>query len=248
MKKYFTLTVCMLFLSSVFAAESKMEKLPTISAEVEVSKFVGATECYVLFLLEGTGGSMQSAKENFDRNQKEFSDKVKSGFPEAKMDMISINLGTRDFSNYRAAENPFTPNVAKILLFVLPPDEDMALKLLDCGVKSGIIPFCGISRDGTYGAVFFGLKNPESEIDRLYPLATQKLSIQAKKLANEVGREIVGMEDISRFFPREYAYELRFKDIKVILPSEFCAADKNKIKVSLILRANFIVREKKSDK
>ena len=53
MKKYFTLTVCMLFLSSVFAAESKMEKLPTISAEVEVSKFVGATECYVLFLLEG---------------------------------------------------------------------------------------------------------------------------------------------------------------------------------------------------
>jgi hypothetical protein len=67
-------------------------------------------------------------------------------------------------------------------------------------------------------------------------------------LATHLQREVVKMDDIMRFSPRENPYELRFKDIKAFLPSVFCASDKDKIKISLILRANFIVREKKSEK
>lgn len=169
-------------------------------------------------------------------------------FPDLKLDVISVNVGTRDFSSSRAERNPSSPDIAKVLLCTLPPDETMAIKLLDAGVKSGLTPFCGTSRDGTFGAVFYGLKNADAEIDDLYPQTVQKLQAQANRLSHELGRELVRMDDISRFSPWEDPYELRFKNIKVILPSVFCASDKNKIKVRLILRANFIVKEKKSEK
>lgn len=248
MKKAFTFVMIAFLLSSAFAAEQTPEKLPVISAEVEVSKYVGASECYVLFLLEGTGETMTDAKMNFDRKLIDITQKIKKDFPQSKLDVMSVNIGTRDFSTYRAVENPFAPNIAKLLIFVLPPDENMAVKLLDFGIKSGLTPFCGESRDGTFGAVFYGLKNPESEIDQLYPTATQQLISQGKKLAVQLQREVVKMDDITRFSPRENPYELRMKNIKIVLPAEFCAADKNKIKVSLILRANFIIRKKGSEK
>ena len=251
MKKILFVAMISLGLFSVLAAgstASEKEKLPTISAEVEVSNYVSATECYVLFLLESTGENLQDAKAKFDLKLNNFMELVHKDFPDLKFDVISVNVGTRDFSSFRAEENPFSPDIAKVLLFTLPPDENMALQLLDLGVKSDLMPFCGTSRDGTFGAVFYGLRNANAEIDRLYPQAVQKLQAQANRLSHELGREIVRMDDISRFFPREEPYELRFKNIKVILPSEFCASDKNKIKVPLILRANFIVKEKKSEK
>ncbi|MDR0931495.1 MAG: hypothetical protein LBM70_00530 [Victivallales bacterium] len=95
------------------------------------------------------------AKENFDKKHKAFSEKVKNDFPQASEEIYSVNFGTRGFSSYRAEENTFTPTVAKVLIIVIPPDENMALRLLDCGVKSGLVPFCGMSHDGTFGAVFF---------------------------------------------------------------------------------------------
>ena len=93
-----------------------------------------------------------------------------------------------------------------------------------------------------------GLKNPEIEIDKLYPQTTKILISQGEKLAAQLQCEIVKMDDLTRFSPRESPYELRFKDIKASLPSEFCSSDKDKIKISLILRADFIVRKKKSEK
>ena len=48
-------------------------------------------------------------------------------------DVISVNYGTDNFSDYRAAETPFEPNVTKLLLLTLPPDEELAVRLLDCG-------------------------------------------------------------------------------------------------------------------
>lgn len=248
MKKISIFLFCVFFLFCGIAGELKAEKLPTISSEVEVSKYVSATECYVLFLVEVTGENMQDAKAKIDLKLNNFTQMTQKDFPDVKSDVISVNIGTKDFSSFRSAENPFTPNIAKVLIFELPPDEDMAIKLLDSGIKSGLVPFCGISRDGTFGAVFYGLKNVDAEIDKLYPEAVQKLQRQAKKLANELGREIVKMDDISRFTPRENPYEIRFKDMKVILPSEFCASDKSKIKVSLSLRSNFIVTEEESAK
>lgn len=234
-------------LAADFAASGK-EKLPTISAEVEVSKYVSATECYVLFLAESSGENLLDVKTKLDLKLNNFTELVRKDFPDSKLDVISVNIGTRDFSSYSAEQNPFSPDIAKILLCTLPPDETMAIKLLDAGVKSGLTPFCGTSRDGTFGAVFYGLKDADAEIANLYPQTVQKLQAQANRLSRELGREIVRMDDISRFSPREEPYELRFKNIKVILPSEFCASDKNKIKVSLTLRANFIVKEKKPEK
>ncbi len=242
--KKFLLTL--MVLSGLFSASALFgtERLPTIGAEVEVSQYADATECYVLFLLESTGGSLQDAKAKFDLKRNHFMKLVHKDFPGLKSDVISVNVGSRDFSSYRAEERSFCPNIAKVLLFTLPPDENMALKLLDAGVKSGLTPFCGTSRDDTFGAVFYGLKNADAEIDKLYPRAVPKLRTQADRLARELGREVVRMVDISRFFPREEPYELRFKNIKVPLPGGFCASDKNKIKVSLILRANFAVKKK----
>ena len=251
MKKILLAAVISFGLFSVLAADStasEKEKLPTINAEVEVSKYVSATECYVLFLLESTGDNLQDAKAKFDLKLNNFTESIRNDFPDLKMDVISVNVGTRDFSSFRAEENSFSPDIAKVLLFTLPPDENMALKLVDLGVKSGLVPFCGTSRDGTFGALFYGLKKADAEINDLYPQAVQKLHEQANRLSHELGREIVRMDDISRFYPREEDYELRFKNIKVILPSGFCASDRNKIKVPLILRANFIVKEKKSEK
>lgn len=244
MKQCIIVLCCILYLSWSVVAGSSKENFPTISAEAEVSKFVHADECYVLFLLSSTGDSMSAAKVNFEKKEKEFSETVKRDFPEAKFDTIPVNFGTRDFSSYRAAESPFIPDMTKILLFTLPPKEDMAIRLLDCGLKSGLMPFCATSRDGTYGAIFFGLKNSQTELDSLYPLGKRKLFAQAEKLAEELGREIVKMDDISRIIPRDNSYELRFREIKVALPSEFCSIDRNRIKISLTLHANFQVREK----
>jgi hypothetical protein len=171
MKKYFVFIFVAVLCSSVFATEQKIERPPSISAEVEVSKYVSGTECYVLFLLEGTGETMQDAQVNFEHKLTEFIQKSKKDFPQSKLDVVSVNVGTRDFSTYRAAENPFAPNITKLLIFVLPPDENMVVKLLDSGIKAGLIPFCGVSQDGSYGAVFYGLKNPAIEIDKLYPQA-----------------------------------------------------------------------------
>lgn len=248
MKKYFIPLFVMALYSSIFATEQKIERPPTISAEVEVTKYVNATECYVLFLLEGTGETMLDAQTNFEHKLAEFTQKSKKDFPQLKLDIISVNIGTKDFYTYRAAENQFTPNITKLLIFILPPEESMAIKLLDSGVKAGLVPFCGVSRDNSYGAVFYGLKDPAVEIDNLYPQAIKKLFLQGEKLATQLQREIVRMDDVTRFSPRENPYEIRFKDIKAFLPSEFCASDKDKIKISLLLRANFIVQGKKSQK
>ena len=245
MKKYFLIIFTVVLSSSVLATEQKIESPPTISAETEVSKYVSATECYVLFLLEGTGETMQEAQKNFERKLTEFTQKTQKDFPQANRDVVSVNIGTRDFNNFRAAENPFAPNITKLLIFILPPDENMAITLLDSGLKAGLMPFCGEARDGTFGAVFYGLKNPEIEIDKLYPQTTKILISQGEKLAAQLQCEIVKMDDLTRFSPRESPYELRFKDIKASLPSEFCSSDKDKIKISLILRADFIVRKKK---
>lgn len=251
MKKIFLLAVISFAMLSLLAADSTAsgkEKLPTINAEVEVSKYVSATECYVLFLAESSGDSLLDAKTKLDLKLNNFMELVHKDFPDSKLDVISVNIGTRDFGSYRAEENPFSPDIAKVLLCTLPPDENMAIKLLDAGVKSGLTPFCGTSRDNTFGAVFYGLKNADAEIDNLYPQTVQKLKAQANRLSHELGREIVGMDDISRYCPSEELYELRFKGIRATLPSAFCASDKDKIRVPLILRANFIVKEKNPGK
>ncbi len=60
-------------------------------------------------------------------------------------------------------------NVTKLLLLTLPPAEELAVRLLDCGREAGLTPFCGASRDGRLGAICFGLKNPQPKLDRLYP-------------------------------------------------------------------------------
>lgn len=248
MKKLIGFVVCCCLLFSIFSAEQKNERLPTISAEAEVSKYVTATECYVLFLLEASGENMLAAKVMFDRKLNDFSEKMKKEFPQGKLEVTSINIGTKDFSLYRSTEAPFFPTIAKILICILPADELMAIKLLDFGIKSGLTPFCGGSRDSSFGAVFYGLSAPEKEIGSLYAPVAQKLQDEALKLAGMLGCSVAKMDDVSRFVPRQEGYEVRFKDIKIILPSEFCSSDKNKIKVSLILRANFEITKKESGK
>lgn len=175
MKIYFVLIGAIFLLHSASGAELKTEKPPMLSAEVEVTKYVRATECYVLFLLAGSGDTMQEAKGNFERKLADFSRTAKKDFPEAKLEVIAVNIGNRVFNSYRASESAFAPNITKILLFTLPPDEDMAVKLLDSGIKSGLVPFCGESAKGTFGAVFYGLKAPEPEIEKLYSTALQAL-------------------------------------------------------------------------
>ena len=55
MKQCIIVLCCILYLSWSVVAGSSKENFPTISAEAEVSKFVHADECYVLFLLSSTG-------------------------------------------------------------------------------------------------------------------------------------------------------------------------------------------------
>lgn len=246
MKKMLGFTLCFCFLFSSYAAEQKNEKPPTLSAEVEMSKYVPANECYVLFLLEASGENMLAAKTLFDRKLNEFSDKLKKDFPQVKLEVTPINIGTKNFMFWRPTENPFSPDIAKILICVLPADESMAVKLMDFGIQLGLLPFCGTSREGSFGAVFYGLKDPEKEIDSLYAPASQKLQKEASKLAGMLHRSVVKMEDVSRFVSHQEGYELRSGEMKINLPSDFCSSDMNRIKVSLVLRANFEVAEKSS--
>ena len=176
-----------------------------------------------------------AAKAAADKKYKAFSEIVKKQFPQAKETIIAVNFGTRDFCSFQLTENPFTPNVTKVLLYTLPPDEDKALELLDCGIQAGLTPFCGASRDGEFGAVFFGLKDPESVIDGLYPACNQKLIQEVQKLSR--GQELFQIKSATRDFPLERFHEIYYKDIKIILPSEFCSTEKSRIKVTLILRA-----------
>lgn len=244
MKYILTLFCGLLLLFSLSAAENSEEKFPTISAEAEVETFVRADTCHVLFLLKGTGRDMQSARSDFETRKKAFTENISRDFPGVSCDVISVNYGTDNFSDYRAAETPFEPNVTKLLLLTLPPDEELAVRLLDCGREAGLTPFCGASRDGRFGALYFGLKNPQPELDRLYPRAARKLFSEAERLANVLGRKVVRMEDLSRFVPRDAAYEVQFKAIKVILPGEFYSVDRERIRIALHLHANFAVREK----
>ena len=235
-------------LFAAFAAEPKAVPTPTLSVSAEVSKYVPATECYVVFLLETSGENMLAAKTRMDEKLKDFSEKARKEFSPVNVEAISINIGTRDFSSFRVAENPFSPTLAKVLICTLPPEELTAVKFLDFGVKSGLTPFCGTSGDGSFGAVFYSLndKNLGKEFDGLYALAAQKLQTEVQRLADMLGRKVIKMEAVTRFVHRPEEYELRFKDMKVILPSEFCSSDRNKIKVSLVLHANFVTESKKS--
>jgi hypothetical protein len=70
---------------------------------------------------------------------------------------------------------------------------------------------------------FFGLKDSEKEINDLYPQGIRNLYVQAEKLASQLDRKIARMDDLSRFYMRKNPYELRFRDIRITLPSEFCS-------------------------
>ncbi len=235
MKKIVVCLTALLLCFAVFAAE---ERMPNLVAETEVFEYVPATECYVLFLLEGCEGSMTEALAAFNRKWKAFTETAVKEFPAAKLEAFSVNIGTREFHSYRATENPVIPTVTKIIFCTLPPDEEMAVKLLDAGVKAGLLPFCAASRDGSFGAVYYGVKDAGETLKRFYPIAADKLWREAAKLGNISEREILRSVEFRRYVPNDGSGELRFKEIRFRLPGEFTGSDP-KVRVSLFLRGEF---------
>ena len=248
MNYFYCLVACILLPLVTFAEEKASKKLPMIYVEAKASRYVSGTESYVLFLLEGTGTTMTEAKKNFDQRLKNFSKKAQKEFSKIKLEVISVNIGTRDFSSYRAAENPVAPTCSKVLIYTIPPDETQAVKLLDAGIKSGLSPFCAATRNGKFGAVFYGIKDSEKKLVPLYPVVTKKLQNEAQKIANILNRKIIRMNDLSDYSSRKDPFTVRFKDIEINLPTKFCSSDKDKIKISLHLRASFEVEDKKLKK
>ena len=248
MKKITIAAVLLLLAAGVFGGEDKNERKPSLGVDAEVSQTVPATACYVLFLSEVSATGVVEAKEKIDQKLKSFAADAQKEFPGLETETRTVNVGTRDFSSYRATENPFMPTVARVLICTLPPDELQAAKLLDFGVKAGLAPFCAAARDGAFGAVYYGVNAPEKTLDALYAKGSRELRAKADKLAAMRNGKAGLMHYISCGTPRDNNWELRFKDIKVTLPAEFCGTDKDRIKVTLQLRGDFEIDPLESGK
>lgn len=220
------------------------DRPPAIAVEVEQVRNVKATECYVLFLLTASGDDLQTAKQKLDASLAPFLAQGRKDFPAAQWDILTVNAGTRDYESFRPAYTQYVPAIGRVLLVTLPPDEDMALRLADAGVKAGLTLFCGSnSREGSFGAIYYGLKDPEAAIAGLFPEAVRLLRARGEQLARAQGRKIADMNTTARPVPFRPGYEVFFRGFRVVLPSLYCSTDPNRVRISLTVQASFALRD-----
>ncbi len=239
MKKTVIFALLLLSAFGMIYAEEKKDDKPQLGVSVEVSRTVAATECYVLFLAEASDATVAEAKTAVDNQLQSFCDEARKSFPGISFSIVTSNIGMRDVGSYRAKEKPVIPAVSKVLICTIPPDELQAAQLLDDGVKAGLLPACGSSYDGIYGAIFYGVKEPEKAIADTLPIATRKLWAEAEKLAALQNGKVGPMLYIYQKTLSEKTWPVSCRDAKISLPSKFNSADKDSICVSLAFSAGF---------
>lgn len=243
MKKTVLLIFALVFSMMILPVAAR-EKESALLVSCDVADVIAAKEAYLLFLLDGKGMTVSQALQDYTLKEKKFSTLLKKSFPKAEIKSISVNMGGNLVSAYRAADTPFTPQVTKVLLLTIPPDEKMAAGILDLGVKNSLQPFFGItSYDGRAGALYYGIKEKDLDLKPYLKKAAGTLAKKAQEMAKIVGvkkGKLVYMGEPGWYNDRKYI--VYYRDIKVTLPGKFCSSDKN-IPISFTIPARYEIVE-----
>lgn len=215
---------------------------PVLEVKTTVTTTVKATNAYVAFLVRGQGLLISDAQKACDANITVVSEEIKKRFKAAQIDTTTINTGTKDFQGWRAAGAKIEPDVTQLVVVTLPPDETLAVEILDIAVGKGAILFCS-DRAELLGAVYYGIDNTEATEEQLYQEAAAKLRKEAERLANLMKRKVILLKNIRRFPERNNSSTAEFQEIRCFLPTAFCSSDPNKVRISLDFAAIFEISE-----
>ena len=150
-----------------------------------------------------------------------------------------MNFGNRS-SGYGSERNQNLPKMSKSVVVTIPPDEELAMKLLDLGTRFGVPPlYTEPAYDGfSAGAVFFGLRPDDEAITGLYADLLAKLRKRAADMAKLLSLRVVGE---SRITIQELHKDgkLRSGGINIPFPTVFYGNDKDRVFVVLVADGQF---------
>ena len=210
-----------------------------MTVRARADKHVPATVGYVLLLIEETAPTMAEAKHKCDEKLRIFSEAAQKEFPGIEIKAASVNFGNRS-NSYGSERNQNLPRMFKSVIVMIPPDEELAMKLLDLGTRLGVSPLCTETRYDGYsaGAVFFGLRPDDKAITELYADLFAKLRKKADDMAKLLSLRVVGETtiDITETFTNDL---LRFSGITIPLPTLYHGNDKDRVFIMVIGSGEF---------
>ncbi|MGE4565461.1 MAG: hypothetical protein AB7F32_11370 [Victivallaceae bacterium] len=203
---------------------------------MEVSQTVPATECYVLFLLEQPGASVFEAQKALDERYRDFTAEVSKAFPG-----IAV---TRERADSEPPPGARPPKLRQLVLCTIDPDESKAARLLDFGIGKGLKPFCAAADNGTFGAVYYGVGDPEKTLAELLRTGTRQLLEKAGQYAAMQNCVLDRQSYIAHRISPEEKLRLSYNRVVITLPANFCGSDPDRIPISLTVYGNFELKRK----
>lgn len=216
--------------------EAKSGRTPFLGLDVEVSQTVPATECYVLFLLEQSGASVFEAQKALDEKYRNFTAEVGKAFPG-----IAV---TRERADSEPPPGAMLPKLRQLVLCTIDPDESKAARLLDFGINKGLTPFCAAADNGTFGAVYYGVRDPEKTLAELLQTGARKLLDKAGQYAAMQNCVLDRQSYIAYRISPEEKLRLSCNRVFITLPADFHGSDRNRIPISLTVHGNFELKQK----
>jgi hypothetical protein len=219
-------------------------EIPETTLFSRVHTFVPATECYVLFLLESRGDSLTDALSRSEKKLASFLKLVQKKFPEARCNVTTVSTGIPLYGTFYTGEKSAAPTISKVLVFTLPPDENMAIQLADSGTKANLELFSGKSNNDSSGAIYYGICDADRELDKLFPTALKRLLKEAENNSRYFRNKKLRLYDLEKFSDKNN-FVVEYKSIKIRLPGTFVSADKKQIPIVLVLKGKFRPGEEK---
>lgn len=236
MKRLILLAVCCVL--GVMAEEVKTEPV-LLEVAAAMPMTLRANEGYVLLWAEAKDVSLTGARDKVQQKIDAFSAMVQNDFPEARIEVISKNVGLAEKNHYSQLENDVAMAVQRVLIVTIPPDEAMAVKLLDAGTVAGLTPFCADFPFGMSGAVFYGVRDEQKQMAPLYDELLRKLWREAELVAGVMKKRPGQLQKVTRYWRHMSRSEVRRGDFQVMLPVQYVGTDPEYIAVTVDLKGDF---------
>ena len=229
----------------IWSAEAEEKRLPPLSVETEIAATVRPTHAYILFLADGRGLTVSDALRDCNQKTAAVSEAIRRQFPDAAIETEIVNTGNRDSEN--SDRDSFAPDVTRLIQVTIPADARRAAQILDIALRMGLTPFLASLNSfasdqlSCSGAIFYGIRNLDADVDRLCETAYPKLWKRAEKLAKLQSCKVVKLQELDRYFIHRSRNPIKFQSIAHTLPVDFYSGDPEKIRISLSLDAKFEV-------
>ena len=244
MKRIIGLIAAAAIMWSVGAEE---KRLPPLSVETEIAATVRPTHAYILFLAGGQGLTVSDALRDCNQKTAAVSEAIRRQFPDAAIETEIVNTGNRDFGN--SDRDSFAPDVTRLIQVTIPADARRAAQILDIALRMGLTPFLASLNSfapdqlSCSGAILYGSREPEAELDRLCRTACRKLWKQAERLARMRNCKVTGLQELNHFRVHRFQNAVTFRSFLHTLPVDFYSSDPEKVRIPLLLVGKFEVME-----